>query len=163
MTLLLVSNSSEGAMSHSGLATQTPFRRRQERKRLAWRAPVWSGAPRPIKMGTARSPCRYDAGARARSNRQICDGPRSCTTPHRRLSSRSRAVVRSPFDSGHVDQSRDGPRILICARACLGTARYAHSWLYEPGVLTTSFMSKRLTPLNGLGTLSILPVPVALA
>jgi hypothetical protein len=51
----------------------------------------------------------------------------------------------------------------FCARACLGTARYAHSWLYEPGVLTTSFMSKRLTPLNGLGTLSILPVPVALA
>jgi len=34
---------------------------------------------------------------------------------------------------------------------------------YVPGVLTTSFMSKRLTPLNGFGTLSILPVPVALA
>ena len=34
---------------------------------------------------------------------------------------------------------------------------------YVPGVLTTSFMFKRLTPLNGFGALSMVPVPVAFA
>jgi len=34
---------------------------------------------------------------------------------------------------------------------------------HEPDVLTTSFMFNRLTPLNGFGALSIVPVPVAFA
>ena len=42
-----------------------------------------AGAPRSRKMGTTRSPWRYDAERLpARPNRQACDGLRSCTTPH---------------------------------------------------------------------------------
>src|SRR6266446_6826180 len=39
--------------------------------------------------------------------RSICDGLRSCTTTHGRLSSRFRRAIRLPFDSGPFDQSRD--------------------------------------------------------
>jgi hypothetical protein len=62
----------------------------------------------------------------ARSNRQICDGPRFCTTPHRRLCPRFRRVVRLPFDSGPVAQSRDRRDV---PNASLRTARKTATFL----------------------------------
>src|SRR6266550_4552042 len=51
-----------------------------------------------------------------RSDRLICDGLRFRATPHERLSSRFREVVRLRFDNGPLDQSRDrrdGPKAVI--------------------------------------------------
>jgi len=61
-----------------------------------------------------------------RSNRQICDGLRSCTTRHRRLCPRFRRVVRLPFDSGPVAQSRDRRDV---PNASLRTARKTATFL----------------------------------
>ena len=55
-----------------------------------------------------------------RSNRLICGALRFCTTPYRRLCPRFRRVVRLPFDSGPVAQSRDRRDV---PNASLRTAR----------------------------------------
>lgn len=66
------------------------------------------------------------------------------------------------------------PRLMAWARRGHATAGRANAHVrravvlrtlrcYDPGVLTTSLMFRRLTPLNGFGALSIVPVPVAFA
>src|SRR5215211_9086067 len=69
--------------------------------------PLRDGAPRSMKMGTTRSPWRYDAAIRHALQSANLRRPAICTTPHRRLCPRFRRVVRLPFDSGPVAQSRD--------------------------------------------------------
>jgi hypothetical protein len=83
----------------------------------AWRAfasRCWRGLTlrrfllRASKVGELKAKARgrahrkfSHAGAPAtRSNWQVCDGLRFCTTPRRRASFRYRNVVRLPFDSG---------------------------------------------------------------
>ena len=74
----------------------------------------------------------------------------------------------------HAKQSTHVLRSPCCGRSCMSKAaphgiRVAEARLcvgvpsYVPGVLTTSFMFKRLTPLNGFFVLSRVPVPVAFA
>ena len=67
----------------------------------------FSAAPRSIKMALLLRRSRMMPQPATRSNRRACEAPRSCTTPHGRMSFRYRVVVRFPFDSGCADQSRD--------------------------------------------------------
>ena len=77
--------------------TRPPRRKRQETSCTAGAVHTWALL---LRCGAMMQP------PTGRSNRLICDGLRSCTTPHRQLSSRFRRVVRLPFDSGPPDQSR---------------------------------------------------------
>ena len=66
-----------------------------------------NGAPRPMKMGTTRSPFPYDAVACHAFLAANLRLQRFCATPHGRLSSRSRRVARLPLDGGHADPGID--------------------------------------------------------
>jgi hypothetical protein len=58
--------------------------------------------------------------------RIFCGGLRFCTTPHRRLCPQFRRVIRLPFDSGPVAQSRDRRDV---PNASLRTARKTATFL----------------------------------
>ena len=70
-------------------------------------APKFDGAPRPMKMGTTRSPWRYDAIADYALQPTNLRWPAIFRYVSWPQSSEFRRVVRLPFDSGPLDQSRD--------------------------------------------------------
>lgn len=80
----------------------------------------FSAAPRSIKMALLLRRSRMMPQPATRSNRRACEAPRSCTTPHGRMSFRYRVVVRFPFDSGCADQSRDRRDVPQRARGAFG-------------------------------------------
>ena len=57
----------------------SPWKHVSDRSRKVQTFQIDAGAPRPVKMGTIASPWRYDVEVSARSNRQVCDTPRSST------------------------------------------------------------------------------------
>jgi hypothetical protein len=69
-------------------------------------AKSYSGAPRPMKMGTIASPWRYDVAAdqtiRPHHLRRTAILRYASWTPVFPIS----RIVRLPFDCGHFDQSR---------------------------------------------------------
>jgi hypothetical protein len=91
------------------------------------------GAPRPMKMGTIASPCRYDA---ATADTIRLENRRHTAIP--RYASRAAAlptssVVRSPSDCGHFSQFQercDGPASCAAAKSDLSMISSARrSWV----------------------------------